>query len=169
MPPISHGQVKEDPYGNVELLIADLGEGKVLGGASSASGREYGNVEYRAPEVRTSGSSACSMASDMYSLGWLADDIVVEYWRAAERKGDHRRLISKTVMDVIMELRRVNPRERPSAEEVSERVPKAWRQGMCGDWDFHPTNIDLIEYEELGRRVERQQQTNNDADDEIPC
>lgn len=58
LPKIRDGQVTDDKD-NVELVIADLGEGKIVG-KISALGRQYGNAEVRAPEVVKYGPRVCT-------------------------------------------------------------------------------------------------------------
>jgi len=147
LPMIRDGQVRDDAETSVELLIADLGEGKIVGKASTL-GRQYGNTEFRAPEVQKFGPLAYTTASDMYAMGRLAEDIVTEYWEASKRVGDHRRLISWTLRDLVMRLKSEDPDLRPSANEVRDALQDIWRKGTSGAWDFDPRKIDLVSYEE---------------------
>ena len=124
------------------LLVADLGEGKVIGG-SSTIGRKYGPPEYRAPEIEHS-NATYTAAADMYSLGQLAKDIMNMYWKAAERKGDQSHLISKTVQDLIDGLvESADPKDRPTADDVAKVMRDLWAQAVNG-CDFHPENLDLM-------------------------
>jgi serine/threonine protein kinase len=161
LPMIRDGQVRDDAETSVELLIADLGEGKIVG-KTSTLGRQYGNAEFRAPEVQKYGSKAYTTASDMYAMGRLAEDIVTEYWEASERVGDHRRLISQTLRDLIPRLKSEDPDLRPSAKEVRDAIQDVWRKGMAGAWDFDPHKIDLLPYEE------QKAEATDIVEDEIP-
>ena len=126
------------------LLISDLGEGKVIG-ESSTIGRKYGPQEYRAPEIEHS-NATYTAAADMYSLGQLAKDIVYMHWKAAEKKGVDSHLISKTVEDLISRLvESTDPKHRPTAKEVAEAMQNIWRKTMY-EYDFHPENLDLVPY-----------------------
>jgi serine/threonine protein kinase len=128
------------------LLISDLGEGKVIGGVSTI-GRKYGPPEYRAPEIEHSNANYTA-SSDMYSLGQLAKDIVKMYWTAAERKGVNAHFVSKTVADLIDRLvESTDPKDRPTAEEVAEAMQGLWRKAMH-EYDFLPENLDLVQYAE---------------------
>lgn len=139
------GSVKSLDDSLWNLLIADLGEGKVIGG-SSTIGRKYGPPEYRAPEIEHS-NATYTAAADMYSLGQLAKDIMSMYWKAAERKGDHSHLISKTVEDLIDRLvESADPKDRPTADKVANAMQDLWRKAMH-EYDFHPENLDLVPYD----------------------
>jgi serine/threonine protein kinase len=83
------------------LLTADLGGGKIVG-KTSTLGRQYGNAEFRAPEVQKYGSKAYTAASDMYAMGRHAEDIVTDYWEASKMVRDYRRQISQTLRDLIL-------------------------------------------------------------------
>jgi serine/threonine protein kinase len=134
------------------LLIADLGEGKVIGG-SSTIGRKYGPPEFRAPEIENS-NATYTAAADMYSLGQVAKDIVNMYWKAAEKKWDHSHLISKTVEDLIDRLvGSADPKDRPTANEVAEVMADLWRKAT-DEYGFHPENLDLAPYDKANASPE---------------
>ena len=131
---------------NTEILIADLGEGKVAGGTSTI-GRKYGPPKFRAPEIEFSNAEYTSSA-DMYSMGQLTKDIVRWYWDAAERQGDLSHLIPKAVQDLIKNLvESADPKDRLSAEEAVRLLQEVWGKGM-DNYDFRPERIGLVEYDE---------------------
>jgi serine/threonine protein kinase len=138
------GSVKSHDDSLWDLLISDLGEGKLIGG-SSTIGRKYGPPEYRAPEIEHSNANYTA-AADMYSLGQLAKDIVNMHWKAADRKGFNSHLISKTVEGLINALiESTNPKDRPTAEKVAEVMQDLSRK-TTPEYNFLPGNLDLVPY-----------------------